>query len=60
MFYIKPPNGQISLHVMEKCVYTRLEYLEYLYNNKTNEFDGNFQYLLEGSAYDKVGHFILR
>ncbi|KAF7390032.1 hypothetical protein HZH68_011889 [Vespula germanica] len=60
MFYIKPPNGQISLHIMEKCVYTRLEYLEYLYNNKINEFDGNFQYLLESSAYDKVGHFILR
>ncbi|KAK2586875.1 hypothetical protein KPH14_009812 [Odynerus spinipes] len=60
MFYIKPPSGQISLHVMDKCVSTRLEYLEYLYNNKANEFDGDFQYLLENSTYDRVGHFILR
>ncbi|XP_014611225.1 PREDICTED: DNA primase large subunit-like [Polistes canadensis] len=60
MFYVLPPNGQIPLHVMEKCVYTRLEYLEYLYTNQTNDFEGNFQYLLENSAYDKVGHFILR
>ncbi|XP_015175062.1 PREDICTED: DNA primase large subunit-like [Polistes dominula] len=60
MFYVKPPNGQIPLHVMEKCVHTRLEYLEYLYTNEANDFEGNFQYLLENSAYDKVGHFILR
>lgn len=60
MFYIKPPSGQISLHVMEQCVFTRLEYLQHLYNNKTDEFDGNFQYLLENSTYDRVGHFTLR
>ncbi|XP_017890625.1 probable DNA primase large subunit [Ceratina calcarata] len=27
---------------------------------KAREFNGNFEYLLENSLYDKVGHFVLR
>ncbi|XP_076756088.1 uncharacterized protein LOC143426479 [Xylocopa sonorina] len=60
MFYIKAPTGQISLHVLEKCTLARLEYLQLLYDSKTHEFNGNFEYLLENSIYDKIGHFTLR
>ncbi|XP_076376867.1 uncharacterized protein LOC117228918 isoform X2 [Megalopta genalis] len=60
MFYIQAPRGQISLHILEKCVFVRLEYLDLLYQARTNEFNGNFEYLLENSVYDKVGHFTLR
>ncbi|XP_012341060.2 probable DNA primase large subunit [Apis florea] len=60
MFYIKAPTGQISFHILEKCILDRLEYLQLLYENKSHEFNGDFEYLLENSAYDKIGHFILR
>ncbi|XP_076650045.1 DNA primase large subunit [Halictus rubicundus] len=60
MFYIQAPTGQVSLHVLEKCVFARLEYLQLLYEARTNEFNGNFEYLLENSVYDKIGHFSLR
>ncbi|CAL7940305.1 unnamed protein product [Xylocopa violacea] len=60
MFYIKTPTGQISLHVLEKCTLARLEYLQLLYDGKTHEFNGNFEYLLENSIYDQIGHFTLR
>ncbi|XP_012238237.1 probable DNA primase large subunit isoform X1 [Bombus impatiens] len=60
MFYIKTPTGQISFHIIEKCVLDRLEYLQLLYEGKPHEFNGDFEYLLENSVYDKIGHFILR
>ncbi|XP_078041080.1 uncharacterized protein LOC144472165 [Augochlora pura] len=60
MFYIQAPRGQVSLHILEKCVFTRLEYLDLLYEAKADEFNGNFEYLLENSVYDKIGHFTLR
>ncbi|XP_076622344.1 DNA primase large subunit [Colletes latitarsis] len=60
MFYIKAPTGQVSLHVLEKCILARLEYLQLLYQAKAHEFNGNFEYLLENSVYDKIGHFSLR
>ena len=60
MFYIKVPTGQVSLHVLEKCVFVRLEYLQLLHQGKAHEFNGNFEYLLEHSVYDKIGHFTWR
>ncbi|XP_072765317.1 uncharacterized protein [Anoplolepis gracilipes] len=60
MFYIVPPNGEIPFHILEDCILTRLDYLRHLYEGSTTEFDGNFEYLLENSAYDKIGHFVLR
>lgn len=60
MFYIQAPSGQLSLHILEKCVMVRLEYLKLLYEGKADEFNDNFEYLLENSIYDKVGHFTLR
>ncbi|XP_076243853.1 DNA primase large subunit [Calliopsis andreniformis] len=60
MFYIRVPRGKVPLHILEKCVFSRLEYLQLLYQAKAFEFNGNFEYLLENSVYDKVGHFSLR
>lgn len=60
MFYIEPPRGLTALHDLEESVITRLQYLDALYNNKADEFRGNIGCLLEGSAQDAVGHFILR
>ncbi|XP_015429418.1 PREDICTED: probable DNA primase large subunit [Dufourea novaeangliae] len=60
MFYIRAPTGQVLLHDLEKCIFGRLEYLELLYQGRPHEFKGNCEYLLENSAYDKIGHFSLR
>lgn len=60
MFYIVPPNGEVPLYILEDCILTRLDYLRRLYEGSTTEFDGNFEYLLENSTYDKAGHFMLR
>ncbi|CAK9828907.1 DNA primase large subunit [Anthophora retusa] len=60
MFYIITPTGQVSLHVLEKCVFARLEYLRLLHEGKAHEFGDNFEYLLENSIYDRIGHFTLR
>ncbi|XP_076225010.1 uncharacterized protein LOC116424179 isoform X1 [Nomia melanderi] len=58
--YLTAPTGQVSLHVLEKCIFARLEYLGLLYDAKAHEFNGNFEYLLENSVYDRIGHFSLR
>jgi len=60
MFYIIPPNGEIPFYIMEDCILTRLDYLKLLSEGCANEFDGKFEYLLENSTYDKIGHFVLR
>ena len=60
MFYIRPPKGLVTLHLLEEITFSRLHYLNKLYNNKENEFNGNFAHLLEDSANDCIGHFILR
>lgn len=60
MFYVKCPDGFAALHLLEEIVFTRLEYLEALYQGKTKEFEGNIEYLIEESHYDSIGHFLLR
>lgn len=60
MFYIIPPNGEIPLYTLEDCILTRLDYLKHLHEGSTKEFDGKFEYLLENSTYDEIGHFVLR
>lgn len=60
MFYVSAPSGHIALHTLEECILTRLEYLELLYLRRPQELKGNFEYLLEFSNYDFVGHFTLR
>ena len=60
MFYIQPPKGLVTLHTFEEIVFTRLEYLNLLAEEKHQTFNGKFEYLLEGSPHDCVGHFTLR
>ncbi|KAL0101429.1 hypothetical protein PUN28_018928 [Cardiocondyla obscurior] len=60
MFYIIPPHGEIPLYILEDCIMTRLNYLKLLHDGSANEFDGKFEYLLENSVHDKIGHFVLR
>ncbi|XP_012140054.1 DNA primase large subunit [Megachile rotundata] len=60
MFYIRAPSGRVPLHVLEKCVMVRLEYLQLLHEGRAHDFKDNFEYLLDNSVYDKIGHFTLR
>lgn len=55
-FYLKPVEGNIQLHVLEKCVYQRFEYLKKLHHREKVDF---CEYLLEGGIYDNIGHFLL-
>lgn len=60
MFYIEPPKGLVTLHTLEEIVFTRLEYLQIINNEKNHFFNGKFEYLLENSPHDCIGHFTLR
>lgn len=60
MFYIQPPKGLVTLHTLEEIVFSRVEYLNALDSEKDEVFNGKFEYLLEGSPHDCVGHFTLR
>lgn len=60
MFYIQPPKGLVTLHTIEEIVSSRLEYLNVLKVDKAEVFNGKFEYLLEGSIHDCIGHFTLR
>lgn len=60
MFYIQPPKGLVSLHILEEIILSRLEYLNTLGSDKKETFTGKFEYLFEGSTHDCIGHFILR
>lgn len=60
MFYIHHPKCRVPLHIVEDCVFTRLRYLKLLFEDKTDDFDGKFEYLFENSIHDNVGHFTLR
>lgn len=61
MFYIQPPRGVLALNTLTSCIETRIQYLELIYNkNNVDSFEGNIEYLFEGSKYDRTGHFILR
>jgi hypothetical protein len=58
-YYMKPPRGSITLHTLHKCVQQRFEYLVSLQNGEMN-IPRNFEYLIDGSAMDRAGHFMLR
>ncbi|XP_015509476.1 DNA primase large subunit [Neodiprion lecontei] len=60
MFYIQPPRGVLAFNTLTSCIDTRIDYLELVYDNKVDSFEGNIEYLFEGSKYDRTGHFTLR
>lgn len=48
--------GNISLHLLEECFMQRWQYFQGS-NKETNKLF--CQYIIEGSAYDNIGHFML-
>jgi hypothetical protein len=58
-YYIKPPRGNIALHTLHTCVRQRFEFLLSLENGEVI-IPKNFEYLNDGTAMDRAGHFILR
>jgi len=62
-FYFKPPRGTITLQTLQSCIKERVKYMQYIeslddLSNVEEPFED--QYLLEGSAFDRTGHFMLR
>ncbi|KAK3912830.1 DNA primase large subunit [Frankliniella fusca] len=64
-FYFKPPRGDIQFHRLQECVEERINYLKYVtISEDISECNDNerfkFEYLTDGSALDRTGHFMLR
>lgn len=62
-FYFKPPRGEIQFHRLQECLEERLSYLQYV--RETPDISDcsecfKFEYLTDGSALDRTGHFMLR
>lgn len=55
-FYIKPVTGDIPVHLLETIVTQRLNYLKIIFNENSCVYN---EYVVEGSLYDNVGHFML-
>ncbi|XP_034256015.1 DNA primase large subunit-like isoform X2 [Thrips palmi] len=62
-FYFKPPRGNIPLHKLQECVEERISYLDFVRESTDiSECHDHFkfEYLIDGSALDRTGHFMLR
>lgn len=59
-FYLKQPRGTIQLHILKKCVDQRLEFFDAISHNKLPLSNNTFEYLIEDTAFDRAGHFVLR
>lgn len=55
-FYLKPVIGDIPVHLLETIVTDRLNYLKIIFNENSRVYN---EYVVEGSLYDNVGHFML-
>lgn len=55
-FYLKPVIGDIPVHLLETIVIQRLVYLKGIFNENSGVYN---EYVVEGSLYDNVGHFML-
>lgn len=59
-FYLKQPRGTIQLHILKKCVDQRLEFFDDVISHNKLLPSNNFEYLIEDTAFDRAGHFVLR
>ncbi|KAF5301262.1 hypothetical protein FQR65_LT00962 [Abscondita terminalis] len=57
-FYLKPPRGVIEYHVLQKCAEERMKFFINTSNVVINRL--NIEYLIEDSAFDRAGHYMLR
>ncbi|CAK1543836.1 unnamed protein product [Leptosia nina] len=55
-FYLSPAKGNLQIHVLETIVIKRLEHLNAILSNNAIQYN---EYVMEGSVYDNVGHFML-
>lgn len=55
-FYLKPVIGNIPVHLLETIVTQRSDYLKVIFNGNSCVYN---EYVVEGSLYDNVGHFML-
>ncbi|KAJ0177641.1 hypothetical protein K1T71_006514 [Dendrolimus kikuchii] len=55
-FYLNPLKGDLPLHLLELITAKRLQYLKAVLKQDSVEFN---EYVIEGSIYDNVGHFML-
>ncbi|XP_063368500.1 DNA primase large subunit-like [Cydia amplana] len=55
-YYLTPVKGDMPAHLLETIVSTRLDFLKAIYKGDTIVYN---EYMVEGSIYDNVGHFML-
>ncbi|XP_026748604.2 DNA primase large subunit-like [Galleria mellonella] len=55
-FYLTPVKGDLPVHFLEKIVTNRLLYLEDLLKGENVIYN---EFVVEGSIYDNVGHYML-
>lgn len=55
-FYLTAVKGDIPVHLLEEIAIQRLRYLKGILKEESIEYN---EYLIEGSIYDNIGHFIL-
>ncbi|XP_030031078.2 DNA primase large subunit-like [Manduca sexta] len=56
IFYLTPAKGDMPMYLLEDIVIKRLESLKSVINGNNLAYN---EYLIEGSVYDNVGHFML-
>lgn len=55
-FYLTAVKGDIPIHLLEEIALERLQYLKAILKDDQPVYN---EYLIEGSIYDNIGHFIL-
>lgn len=55
-FYLTPVKGDLPAHLLEVILVNRLEHLKTIFTDDSPTYN---EYVVEGSIYDNVGHFIL-
>ncbi|KAG5866593.1 hypothetical protein JTB14_013112 [Gonioctena quinquepunctata] len=59
-FYLKQPRGFLNLHQLEESAKQRLICYDTITNDNPKYFPYDFEFLVEDSALDRTGHFLLR
>lgn len=55
-FYLNPVKGDIAAHLVEKIIIQRLQFMDATLKGDNTGYN---EYVVEGSVYDNVGHFML-
>lgn len=55
-FYLSPVKGDMPIYLLETIVFKRIEFLTAINEGGATVFN---EYVMEGSVYDNIGHFML-